>query len=273
MSDRGDESLGPDERAARVALAELSRPRPDPQFRARLKREFVAGTVGAPRRIEPREAPWWRGLAWSLAPVAAALVIVVWWNRGPSWTLASVTGAGTAIVDGRLIPVTDRNRLERALSDGGTLRLEGDAALELVAGRQMAIEVVPGSDAVLPPSAGRWFGRAIAGAVRSGELRITTGRDFRGARLAIATPEARVEVTGTTLAVIREPVGTCVCVMEGRVRIGLAHGDRTNEMLAIEAGRRRFFFNDGRAAEEAEMRPVEKTALGEMHARLAGRME
>jgi ferric-dicitrate binding protein FerR (iron transport regulator) len=99
----------------------------------------------------------------------------------------------------------------------------------------------------------------------TGEIRIATGPDFRGARLTIATPEARVEVTGTTLAVIREPAGTCVCVMQGNVRVGAGSG----AMERIEAGRRIYVFNDGRPPERAEMRPTEVAPLGELMERHA----
>jgi len=75
-------------------------------------------------------------------------------------------------------------------------------------------------------------------------------------------------VTGTTVAVIRESVGTCVCVMDGEVRMGSHAGS----MGPIESGMRRFMFNDGRPVEEAEMRPVERIALAEMRARYAARL-
>ena len=53
-------------------------------------------------------------------------------------------------------------------------------------------------------------------------------------------PEVRVEVTGTTLAVIREPQGTCVCVLEGAVRMG---GPR-EPMATVPHGHLRYVFGD-----------------------------
>jgi ferric-dicitrate binding protein FerR (iron transport regulator) len=94
-------------------------------------------------------------------------------------------------------------------------------------------------------------------------MRVTTGASFKGARLSLVTPEAAIEVTGTTLAVICEPTGTCVCVHEGVVRVGPRGGD----MLAVPAGRRRYIFNDGRAPELAEIRPVEHVELDAFQAR------
>lgn len=262
------ELLSPEERRARQALLDLPRPRASVSFRARLKRDFVSGAIAAPARLAPtpmRPARGWM----TLAPIAAALVLSgVLLNRGPQWTVASTSGSGIAVVDGQPILLTHREALGRALKHGGTVRLSAGTALVLLAPGQMAIEIAAGSEATVPTAAGRWLGRRILATVRSGEIRITTGRAFKGARLAVSTPEASLEVTGTTLAVIRESVGTCVCVMEGRVMMG----PRDSPMAPIESGRRRFVFNDGRPAEEAEMRPVEKTALGEMRSRLAARL-
>lgn len=271
MSDPRDEDLTAQQRLAREALKALPRPQADPAFRARLRRDFVSGAITGLGRTPVAEPRWRPRLAWVWAPVAAGLLALAgaWLNRGPDWTVASSGADGFAIVDGRPIPLLHREDLARALRRGGTIRLESTAEIELVAPGQLAVEVTAATDATLPPAPGRWVGRAVRGAVRSGELRITTGRGFRGARLAVETPEAEVEVTGTTLAVIRESVGTCVCVMDGRVMMGARDG----AMAPIAAGMRRFMFNDGRPTEEDSMRPMEKVKLGAMRSRHASVME
>ncbi len=267
MSEIRDLELGPEERRARDMMRALPRVAPRPAFRARLKREFASGelaVVVSPRRVSARPPL----LVWSWAPAAAALLVVLsgWWlDRSRGWSVASPAHAGVAMIDGRPVALGDRAAIAGALRHGGAVRLPADASLELVAPGSMAVEIVAGSDATIPPVAGRWFGRRLEAQVRSGEIRVTTGRDFHGARLAVRTPEASVMVVGTTLAVIRDSVGTCVCVMEGRVMMG----PRGAPMAPIEAGRRRFVFNDGRPPEEAEMRPTEKIELGAMHARHA----
>jgi hypothetical protein len=271
MSDPREEDLTAEERRARQALKTLPRPQADPAFRARLRRDFVSGAFTARARATAVGPRWRPRASWVWAPVAAGLLVLAgaWLNRGPGWTVASAGSDGFAIVDGRPIPMLHREDLARALRDGGAIRLESTAELELVAPGQLAIEVTAATDATVPPAPGLWFGRAVRGAVRSGELRITTGRGFRGARLAVETPEAEVEVTGTTLAVIRERVGTCVCVMDGRVMMGAQGG----AMAPIAPGMRRFMFNDGRPAEEDSMRPMEKVKLGQMRTRYASTME
>src|SRR4029077_6921354 len=93
----------------------------------------------------------------------------------------------------------------------------------------------------------------------SGEIRITTGPRFAGARLAVSSPRAGAEVKGTTLAVIREPGGTCVCVYDGVVRVG----EKRGPMVEVGHGHRRYVFNDGRDPEIAEIREAEVSKLGE----------
>ena len=132
----------------------------------------------------------------------------------------------------------------------------------------IAVQVTGGSRATLPEAPGRWFGRNVTGRLERGELRITTGSRFAGAHLAIHTPETAVMVTGTTLAVIREDAGTCVCVLEGHVHVGPPAG----VMEDVAPGRRRFVFNDGRAPEMAEMRPVEHAPLTAFRAQMASVM-
>jgi hypothetical protein len=289
MSDRHDDA-NEDARRARDAVAGLPRPRPEAGYRARLKREFARGTITGPAgrpaggedpafpgasrpRVGPRGAPWWRTRPWVtvLVPAAVALVVVALGalNRGPAWEVLDAPGDGLAVVDGRPIPLGHREDLGRALRGGARVVLTSGGALEIVAPGQMVVQLTPSSDVTLPSPVGRWFKGKAHAEVRSGEMRITTGRAFHGARLSVETPEAAVMVTGTTLAVIREPHGTCVCVMEGAVEVG----PRGQAMASVAAGRRRFVFRDGRAPEQDEMRPVERVKLGMFRDQHRERME
>ena len=51
-----------------------------------------------------------------------------------------------------------------------------------------------------------------------------TGRRFTGRRLRVELPDAAVEISGTTFAVIRNAEGSCVCVLEGTVTMRDATG-------------------------------------------------
>jgi hypothetical protein len=199
----------------------------------------------------------WRAAAIPLAAAAVLLVVSVF-NRGPAWQLVSATGEGIAVVDGRPVAMSNAAELARLLRPGVRVRMPEGCEAELVSREQLAIQITGGSDVTIPDVPGRFWSRDVRSEVGSGEIRVTSGDAFRGARLSVITPEARVEMTGTTLAVIREPAGTCVCVLEGRVKVG----PRDGELLGVDAGMRRFIFNDERSPELAPMRDAERTKLG-----------
>jgi hypothetical protein len=258
--------LAPEETRARDAVRGLERPRADATFRGRLKRDFVTGRIGE-RAVLELPVTWHRRLAWRLAlapiAVAAMAVALVLANRGPGWTVLEIAGDGVAVVDQLPVPLTHGEQLRRGLHAGARLTVPAGAQIELASAGRMVVQIAGGTEFTLPASPGRWFGRRVAGAVRHGEVRVTTGPAFRGARLRVDTPEAAVEVTGTTLAVICEPLGTCVCVYDGVVRVGARGGVAES----VPSGRRRFVFNDGRPPELADIRPVEDRELGRFRQR------
>jgi hypothetical protein len=171
--------------------------------------------------------------------------------------VTDVEGEGIAVVDGRGIPMNHREELALALRPGARVIVPAGCQIEITNPGNLVVQMTSGTEAEVPRAPSRWFRRTVSGEITTGQWRITTGAGFRGARLMVKTPEAGVEVTGTTLAVIREPHGTCVCVLEGGVRVGRHDGERAT----IEAGYRRFMFVDGRD-ESDEMRPDERMKLG-----------
>jgi ferric-dicitrate binding protein FerR (iron transport regulator) len=93
---------------------------------------------------------------------------------------------------------------------------------------------------------------------------VTTGRRFSGARLAITTPEASVRVTGTTLAVIAEPAGTCVCVLEGTAHVSPHRGGVTR----VSSGTRREVSRGARTSRTGDMRETERPKLLDLRDRM-----
>jgi ferric-dicitrate binding protein FerR (iron transport regulator) len=245
------------EQRARESLETLATPRVDPAFRGRLRSDFVSGRITA-ARLRPALPPAVR--LWPVAlplAAAAALLVVFAINRGPAYTLSAASGEGIVVVDGLPIPILHRDDLSRRLKPGARVRVPEGAELEITSPGSIAFQVAGGTDVALPRSPGRWFGRTARAEVRSGELRISTGPRFHGARLEIETPEAALTVTGTTLAVICEQAGTCVCVLDGRVAVG-----RKGEVrVMVRPGQRRYIFNDDRRPENDVMRPGEQVAL------------
>jgi ferric-dicitrate binding protein FerR (iron transport regulator) len=273
MSAREPDVLTPEEKRASEAVRGLASPAADAAFRARLKRAFASGAIERVPERAPSRIPFWRHpvLGWAMpVAAAAALLLVGVMNLGPRWELVSSRGAGEVVVDGVPVSISDMNGLERRLKRGVRLKLPSDGQIEVAIPGQVALQVTPGTDVTLPAAAGRWFGRGTRASVAHGEVRITTGKAFHGARLAVETPEAMVEVTGTTLAVICEPTGTCVCVLEGRVRVA-AQAEGAGAM--VTEGHRRYVFNDARAPESAEIRPTEMVPLREFRERRRLMME
>jgi len=265
------DALTPDQSRAREAVRGMSRPAADPAFRARLRGQFVSGTIAPAARpvvgLVPfiaRPAVRWGG---AVLAAAAAFVVVSLLNQAPDWRMRTVSGDGIVVVDGVPVPIAHAADLERRLRAGARVQVPAGVRIELMSEGQLAIQFSPNTEASVPGLPGRWFGRAGTAELRSGELRVTTGRGFHGARLAIETPEARVEVTGTTFALICEPAGTCLCVMNGRVKIGARAGGAMHDVIE---GRRRYVFADGRPDESADMRHTEHEPLGEFRDRMRG---
>jgi hypothetical protein len=268
-----DDLTTPDDRSAvrraEEALRALPAAAPDPSFRARLRDAFASGAIDAPgraavpiaaRRPAPRLGRL--ELAFTAAAAALALGAFAWaFNPGPQWRVADLQNAhGNVIVNDEPVPADDIESLNDALVPGATIEWNGDGDLELVSRGQLALGIAPGTTMTLPAPPPRWFARESKGRVAMGTIRLTSGSRFRGARLVIATPEAMVFVTGTTLAVIEEPVGTCVCVLEGKVHVMAG----TEDMGMVPAGQRATVFADGSPSVRAAMRPTEQVKLGEM---------
>jgi FecR protein len=259
------EALSQEERAAREAVHGLSVPEADVAYRAELRAAFVAGTFAehATRVVHlrwwERESTRWAGAALA---AAAALLAVVTLNRGPEWRLTALYGDGVAVIDGRPVPLAHTEEFVRWLRPGARVEMPPASDLEMVSDGVAAIQLSPGTAFTLPEPPGRWFWRRVHAEVESGEIRVTTGRAFHGARLAIRTHEADLMVTGTTFAVICEPEGTCVCVLEGTVMVGPVG----QAMEPVTAGSRRYVFADGRTPERADMRDLERGKLAEFRA-------
>lgn len=260
-----NQGLSDAERRARDAVRDLPPVTADPAFRKRLEESFRTGRFPAhARRIVPlpgfRRGP----VAWIAVPAAAAaaLAIALLLNQGPSWTLTGFEGGGNVVVDGRPIPMTHAAELDRALRGGARVVVPEGAELHLASADRMMIVATAGTEFVLPSTPGRWYGRTVDAFVGHGTLRVSTRPGFTGSRLVVTTPEAKIEVSGSTLAIICEEAGTCVCVLDGAVEVGPLAGD----MEQVPGGMRRFVFTDG-STEMGEMRPMERVKLTEFRDR------
>jgi hypothetical protein len=277
---------------ARNVLRGTPPPAPDPEYRARLKEAFAIGAIehpaaGSPAHERPdrlgpspllpptpipiprrRQSALWTGLAAAAAILIAVLAGV--FNRGPAWTLTAVRGEGEVRLDGVAVAASDLEGMARSIRPGVQIEVPPGMEVDLMAGRVLAIGLTGGTDLTVPPTPPRWFARRAELHVRAGEIRVTTGPSFPGAHLDVSTPVAAIEVTGTTFAVILEPHGTCVCVLEGTVKVGRRD---THKMGEVPAGRLRFVYKDAREPVYEDMREMERTKLAEFRAAQMPRME
>jgi len=195
---------------------------------------------------------------------AAAVIVVAAINQPPRWTALPSAGSGRLVVNGVAVPIRETAELTRRIRPGSRVRLESSGDLDLVSSGLLAMQISPGTELVLPSPPGRWFGRSARSSVASGQVRVTTGRRFGGAHLPISTPEATIRVTGTTLAVIAESTGTCVCVLEGTAHIRPHKG----EMTPVLSGTRCEVARGTRKPKTSEMRGTDRPKLVELRDRM-----
>lgn len=268
--DRDDAALDAEALRARDAVRGLPALTPEPAYRAGLKAAFASGQFAsqagrseASKQREPSLLPLpfpgrhrlWTGVAVGAALVVAVITGVL--NQGPAWRIAGLRGEGSILLDGKFVSITDASVMGRRIPAGVRVEVTNAAELDLRADGVMVMQVTGGTDLILPPSPPRWFARRAALHVQKGEIRITTGPVFKGARLEITTPDAAIEVTGTTFAVILERIGTCVCVFEGTVAVG----PRGTAPAPVSSGNRRYIFRDGRPPADDPIRDMERTKL------------
>jgi hypothetical protein len=232
-------------RAVRDAVAARTHALPDPAFRARLKQQFTSGRFGAPRVPFPQR-PWFTRPA-LLLPVAAGLLVVAGLlaNRGPDWRVVSAHGDGRVHVGGASFAPGDHEPIAAALRRGSKVRIEGAVTLDLVAPGVLAVTLAPGTTMTLTAAPGRWWSRAARAHVSAGDAYFSSGRNFHGARLSVSTPEVEVLAVGTAFAVLRHEQGSCVCVMEGLVRVVTLSDGAT---VDVPEGMRRLVDVSGSAA-------------------------
>ncbi len=256
------------EHRAREALESLTPFEADPAFRARLKEEFLAGQVEepAPSRHWPsdvRPRPRWRlVLGLVTTAVAAALIMAFLFGiRGPRWTLEKGSGEGQIRIGARTFPLDRLSELADFLVPGARLTTEGTAEITLRAGDQMVLVLAPESELTLPDTFGRWFSSDRSLQLVRGEVRVTTLSGFSPANLLCETEESMVRITGTTLAVIRNDQGTCLCVLEGEVEMMDRVGEGKDAMSRVPEGMRRVAYSDGRESAMAPLEPLEEIQL------------
>lgn len=238
------------------------------EYRARLRTAFVQGELQplAPVRRSPRPLFFWGGgLLAAAATILLLLRALLPAEPGPPWLVApGIDRSVSVVADGQALTLpADAAALRETLRDGGLLALPDSLPLSLTLDRRLAVQLAPGSRVRLPGVRAGWPSLAVV--VEEGEARFTSGAAFKGRTLIVTTAESVVEVTGTTIAVIADSSGTCVCVLEGAVRVG--RGGVASSPLA--AGFRVILDRDGGPPVQEPIRPMEAMKLSMFRDQLA----
>jgi ferric-dicitrate binding protein FerR (iron transport regulator) len=234
------------EREALRCLETEPVPAPTVDARERARAAFLDG------RAQPRGTRRLR----TFVPLAAAAAAVAlyWLGSWPTahWSVATAEraelGDGTPLIEA----TTFRHAAVRTLIDG-----ELDARL----GDFIRVLVGPDAEVELPPAAGRWIGRRRLLRVEAGDIFATTGGRKLPFELVIETAETRTRILGTTFAVRCNELGTCVCLLEGRIEVAAPDGGSRTELLPD--GRVQFF-EDGRPPMLQPLSPAERRMLEEL---------
>ncbi len=236
---RPDEQLDP---ATAKRVDAEARPRARAEFAARLREQFVAGSikelpVGPPRAERPhigspRSSSPFARFAW-LAAAAAMIVIGVFLQKAgaPRAVFESLANAASdARVDGAALEVGELREGSRVETGEHALdlRVAGAVVIEIGAHSKVRFERIASSP-----------GGDFAFAIESGALRVVTGPDFAPSHLVVRAPDADVSIVGTEFGVdVIDGQGTCVCCTRGEVDVRATH--RSNELARIAADQRSF---------------------------------
>jgi ferric-dicitrate binding protein FerR (iron transport regulator) len=269
----GDLELTDDEREALSLVGSTPVPAASADARERARVAFLTGRrLGRPEAPavafgeRERESPP-RGPAVSprraiggLA-LAAGVAGLIFLGGLPSesWRFVESEGSANARLDGEAARAGAPFR-------SGVVEAGPDERLDVELGETIRICLLPGSRARLPSGPGRWFGRTRALSLERGELFASSGDRELGFELAVRTREASVHLVGTTFAVRRNDLGTCICLYRGEVTVLSADG---SDPIRLSPDRRVQVYSDGTAPTFHPIDAPARELLTELHA--AGR--
>lgn len=267
MSDHEHEPLDERQRLAQDAVRSLDRPQADPEFRARLKAQFVEGRIpespdspglsvvdgtgDAPET--PVASPRRNWTAWGGLAAAAVVAFVFFFNAAklPGPELVASTGAGTVTIDGVRYGADNPAGLGEALVPGARVVVGDDARIDLAYPGSFFMRLDQGTDLVLPERPGRWTGRRIEAVMAAGEISVRTGPKLAGGDLVVDTGLAQAVIHGTLISVVRMPDLACICLFEGDADV-LSDG---HDLGHLAHGKRWVVFDDGREPQMMDIAP------------------
>jgi hypothetical protein len=244
-------------------LAAASRPKADPEYRSRLREQFLEGAAGVTRagpRLD-RERTSVFPLVWPFvlaASVAAIMFFVLSRDAIVKWRVLDHQPGAEYVVDGYVTgksdPATSYQREGRTADEARLARLSDllqtahtietkEQGLRVQLLDDIVLDLGPGTrvSSLTFPAANQWSIR-----VDAGSLRIATGPGFSNNRLRVLSNDLEATVTGTAFAVDVLAAGTCLCCLEGSVRCDARDGSGFHP---VDAGKNGFAPRTGKKPE------------------------
>jgi len=182
------------------------------EFRRHARLAFLSAVATAAPPLRTRRS--FRRLVWVAA--AAAILAVTFLLPQPERWRAQLDGRlsfdGTDYLPG------DEARLGAALEQPGTLET-GVARARLELGDAFAVELLPNSSLAVPQLPSLDGVEPVAFELARGETYLRTSASYPGNPIVVRTALADVSLHGTTVGVLVDEQGTCVCVAEGTARV------------------------------------------------------
>jgi ferric-dicitrate binding protein FerR (iron transport regulator) len=185
---------------------------PSAETRRRVRLAFLSAVASTAPPLRARRT--FRRLVWALA--AAAILAVTFFLPAPErW---SVQLDGRLSLDGIEYLPGEEARLAAALERSGTIETAlGRGHFEL--GGQLAVELQTGSALVFPALTELDGIAPLEFELTRGETYVRTGPTYPGNPIVVHTPLADVALHGTTVGVLVDERGACVCVADGTARV------------------------------------------------------
>jgi len=208
---RGLSSDEPDAFADWLAARPLAdRPRPEAVRRARLAFLSALATENA---VPTRARRPVRALV--LLAAAAAMLLVTFLPRAPRW---AVQMTGPVRFEEREYAPGDEARLAADLERSGRLESLG-SVLRVSLGSALDLELRAGGVLAMPPLPELDGVSGVAFGLELGETYLRTAPSYPGNPIRVQTDYGDVLLHGTTVGVLVDDAGVCLCVADGRARL------------------------------------------------------
>ena len=206
-------------------------PQPSPPARRRAQLAFLSevASVQAP----PPPSRGYRAIVWLAA--AAAIVLVTFLVPEPDrWR---VVLDGQLALDEETFGPGEEDRLAAELESSGWIESQAERVRFTLAGA-LELELAPGSSLHFPPLPELDGLRPLDFELARGEAYLRTLASYPGNPILVHTDGADVALSGTTVGILVDGAGTCVCVAEGTARVTSARGSEdVSSLRTLRLGR------------------------------------